>query len=118
MRPAALLVAALGALSSSACVGTIVRTGLPAGQIAQGYDARWHDSFFFGTLEPGPPEPLDKICPHGWSEVRVDASFTAALLEWTTLGIYTPANVTVVCASPGNVYVGAPGETPLPPLCR
>jgi hypothetical protein len=99
-------------------VGTIVRTGLPAGQIAEGYDARWHDSFLFGTLEPGRPEPLDKICPHGWSEIRIDASFSAALLEWTTLGIYTPANVTVVCASPDNVYVGAPGETPLPPLCR
>ena len=118
MKSAGLLALALAAFTCSACAETVVRTGLPAGEIAEGYDARWHDSFFFGALEPGPPEALDKICPRGWSELRIEASFPAGLLQWTTLGIYTPANVTVVCASPDSVYVGAPGETPLPPVCR
>jgi hypothetical protein len=118
MKLAALFVAALAAASCSGCAETIMRTGLPAGAIAKGYDARWHDSFFWGTLEPGQPAALEKICPRGWSELRVGASFPAGLLQFVTLGIYTPANVTVVCASADSVYVGAPGETPLPPLCR
>lgn len=114
----ALFAAAFAVWSCSACSGTVLRTGLPAGVPAKEYDARWHDSFLFGTVEPDEAEPLEKICPHGWSEVRVRASFPAALVQWVTLGIYTPSNVTVVCAAPDSVYIGAPGETPLPPLCR
>jgi len=62
--------------------------------------------------------PLDQICPIGWSEIRVTPTFPAALLGWVTLGIYTPTTVTVVCAAPPGVYVGAPGEMALPPMCR
>jgi hypothetical protein len=118
MKPATLFAAALAALSCSSCAATIIRTGLPAGDIAKGYDARWHDSFLWGTLEPERPAALDSVCPRGWSEFRIEASFPAGLLQFVTLGIYTPANVTVVCASADSVYVGAPGETPLPPLCH
>ena len=118
MKGAAFLAAVLGALSCAACAETLLRTGLPAGEIPAGYDSRWRDSFFWGTLEAGQPESLGKICPVGWSEVRIEASFPAGVLQLMTLGIYTPANVTVVCASPDSVYVGVPGETPLPPLCR
>jgi hypothetical protein len=118
MKGAVLLTAALFALSCVACAGTLLRTGLPAGEIPAAYDSRWHDSFFWGTVEPERPESLGKICPGGWSEIRVEASFPAGVLQWMTLGTYTPANVTVVCASPDSVYVGVPGETPLPPLCR
>ncbi|HEX3596409.1 MAG TPA: hypothetical protein VHU80_14970 [Polyangiaceae bacterium] len=99
------------------CGEAVVRSGKPAGNVAAGYDARWHDSFLFGTVE-GASTPLRSICPGGWSEIRVSASFPAALIEWSTLGIYTPTNVTVVCAAPSGVYIGAPSEVPLAPLCR
>ena len=105
-------------LASTGCSELVVRSGLPAGNAANGYDARWHDSFFFGTFEPAPvPEP-GSLCPRGWSEWRVSASFEAALLQWRTLGVYTPSEVTVVCAAPPGVYLGAPAEAPLVPMCR
>jgi hypothetical protein len=105
-------------LSMVACGEAVVRSGKPAGDVATGYDARWHDSFLFGTVEPGEREPLARICPAGWSEIRVSASLLAGLIQWGTLGVYTPANVTVVCAAPNGVYVGAPSEVPLAPLCH
>jgi Bor protein len=69
-------------------------------------------------VESGSRARLDEICPRGWSEVRASSSFLGGLLAWGTLGIYTPTNVTIVCAAPPGVYIGAPGETPLAPPCR
>jgi hypothetical protein len=109
---------ALLALSCGGCSELVVRSGLPAGSVANGYDARWHDSFFFGTVEPSPIAPAASLCPRGWSELRISASFEEALLQWSTLGIYTPSEVTLVCAPPPGVYLGAPAEAPLVPMCR
>ena len=106
------------ALAASGCAETVFRSGLPAGQTAPSYDRRWRDALLYGTVEPARPVPLDQICPIGWSEIRVTPTFPAALLGWVTLGIYTPTTVTVVCAAPPGVYVGAPGEMALPPMCR
>ncbi|HVW25751.1 MAG TPA: hypothetical protein VHC69_10295 [Polyangiaceae bacterium] len=100
------------------CGEIVVRSGLPAGVVARGYRERWHDSVLFGTVESARREPLDEICPHGWSEVRASSSFLTGALAWGTLGIYTPTTVTVVCAAPPGVYIGAPGETPLAAPCR
>ena len=102
----------------SACGEAVVRSGRPAGAVAPLYDERWHDSFFFGTLDPAEAAPLSTICPQGWSEIRASSTFLAGLLQWSTLGIYTPTTVTVVCSAPSGVYIGAPSEVPLAPLCR
>ncbi|HEX4338578.1 MAG TPA: hypothetical protein VH062_21885 [Polyangiaceae bacterium] len=110
--------ALLAALASTACGQAVIRSGAPAGNVAKNHDARWRDGFLLGTVEAADPEPLSSICPGGWSEIRVSASFPAALLDWATLGIYTPTNVTIVCAAPSGVYIGAPSEVPLAPLCR
>jgi hypothetical protein len=109
---------ALGALVTAGCAETVFRSGLPAGEVPKGYDRRWHDALFFGAVEPAEPAPLTSICPLGWSEVRVTPTFAAAAVGWVTFGIYTPSTVTVVCAAPPGVYIGAPGEVPLPPMCR
>jgi len=114
LRPA---IAATGLLLLG-CGETVFRSGLPAGGAPLGYTERWHDSLFFGTVESRRPEPLGSICPRGWSEVRISSSFLAGLLAWSTLGIYTPTEVTVVCAAPSGIYTGAPGEVPLAQPCR
>lgn len=111
------LVVSLAGLSLCGCGGVVFRNGASAGEVARGYRERWHESFFFGAVEGG-RERLDAICPGGWAETRVEASFLQALLSWSTLGIYTPTSVTVVCAAPRGVYIGAPSELPLPPPCR
>ncbi len=113
----AIFLSALSALSLSGCGEVVFRNGLPAGEVARDHREGWHESFFFGTFE-GRRERLDAICPRGWAEVRVEASFLQALLSWSTLGIYTPTSITVVCAAPRGVYIGAPSELPLPPACR
>ncbi len=112
------LVAMVSLLACAGCGEAVLRSGLPAGNVPSGYDAHWHDSFVFGMVEGENPEPLTTICPRGWSEIRTETPLLAALLSWGTLGIYTPTSVTVVCAAPSGVYIGAPGEVPLPPLCR
>jgi hypothetical protein len=111
------IAAVLSSLWLLGCGEVVVRSGQPAGDVTSDHRARWHDSFLFGTTE-GRREPLDELCPRGWSEIRVSSSFTQALLSWSTLGIYTPTSVTVVCAAPRGVYIGAPSEVPLSPPCR
>jgi hypothetical protein len=113
----AIILSTLSALSLCGCGEAVFRNGLAAGEVARDHRERWHESFFFGTLE-GRGEHLDGICPGGWAEVRVEASFLQALLSWSTLGIYTPTSVTVVCAAPRGVYIGAPSELSLPAPCR
>jgi hypothetical protein len=115
-RAAAL--AMLATFFALGCAETVVRSGLPAGDPAKGYDRRWDDAFVLGTVRPGAPTPLATVCPQGWSEIRVTPTFPAALVGWATFGIYTPSVVTVLCASSPGVFVGAPGEMPLPPMCR
>jgi hypothetical protein len=113
----AVLLLALSVASLSGCGEAVFRNGLSAGDVARDYRERWHDSFFFGTTE-GQGMDLEAICPRGWAEIRVEASFLQAVLSWSTLGMYTPTSVTVVCAAPRGVYIGAPSELPLSPLCR
>lgn len=112
------LAALAACLSQVGCGEVILRSGLPAGETAAAYRERWHGSLLFGMVEPQSAAGLGEICPRGWSEVRTSSSFITGVLSWGTLGIYTPTTVTVVCAAPPGVYIGVPGETPLPPLCR
>jgi hypothetical protein len=113
----AVLLSTVCGLSLSGCGEAVIRTGLPAGEVARDYRERWHESFFFGTVDGRAPR-LDAICPGGWAELRLEASFLQAVLSWGTLGIYTPTSVTLVCAAPRGVYIGAPSELPLSPPCR
>ena len=83
------------------CYRTTVRSGLPPGDAPDDYDRTWHSGFLLGFLETGGPYPVREICPQGWAEVHTSTNILQGLLTLVTYGIYTPQNVTVVCASPG-----------------
>lgn len=102
MRPVALIALTVTALG---CAETRLYSGRPPGDTAAGYAARFHDAYLFGTVDGEPPYELARICPSGWSEIRIAPDFFAAVLSVTTLFLYTPNRLTIVCA----------GEPVLPP---
>ncbi|HEY8943806.1 MAG TPA: hypothetical protein VIM73_06080 [Polyangiaceae bacterium] len=102
------LSAALVALAASGCGATVVRSGLPPGKTAPGFDERWHAAFLFGAVPYTHRYDLEAICPEGWSELRLGAdefTFAAGLL---TAFLYSPSRVTIICAA-----VGDPAPPPL-----
>lgn len=99
MRWRALVVAAV-ALCASGCFRTSVYSGVPPGATA--FDNRWHSGFIGGWVETSGPYDLSRACPHGWGEIFVKTGGARALVQALTLEIYSPQNVTVVCAAPGT----------------
>ncbi len=86
------------------CVATTVRSGLPPGNAAPGYDERWHAAFLFGTIPGGDPYDLARICPRGWSQVTVNRDPFTLLSGLITLFIYSPSRVTIVCGARGKSW--------------
>lgn len=84
--------------SSGACATTSVRSGLPPGQVAAGYDGRWHAAFLFGAVPARTLYDLDALCPRGWSEIRLDSDEFTAAASLATLFLYSPSRLTIVCA--------------------
>jgi Bor protein len=97
-----------------ACAPTIVRTGLPPGKTPEQYDDRWHHGLFFGLADASAAYDVDKICPMGWSEFRVETTTGFGILQVLTAGIYTPSRVTIVCAATPQDPPDPAGEEPLP----
>ncbi|HEY4103112.1 MAG TPA: hypothetical protein VGM44_04445 [Polyangiaceae bacterium] len=83
------------------CAATTVRSGLPPGNAAPGYDERWHPAFVLGLIPGNDPYDLGRICPNGWSQVTVNRDPFTLLAGLATLFIYAPSRVTVVCAEHG-----------------
>jgi hypothetical protein len=79
------------------CAETRLYSGHPPGDIAAGYDARFHDAYLLGTLDGEDPYELSRICPKGWAEIRIAPDFFTAVLSVTTLFLYTPNRLTIVC---------------------
>ena len=120
MRPLALIALTLAV---GGCAETRLYSGRPPGDLAAGYDARFHDAYLFGTVDGEEPYALERICPSGWSEIRIAPDFFTAVLSVTTLFVYTPNRLTVVCAgepvlpapappSPGAPAVATPHTAP------
>lgn len=90
-----------GVLFSAGCVRSTIRSGLAPGAAPKEWVDRWHHAFLFGLDElPGPITP-DLACPLGWAQVDTAIDPMQGTVSLLTLGIYTPATVTVVCADPG-----------------
>ena len=102
-------------LACAACTPTIVRSGLAAGRSPDGYADRWHHGFLLGLVDATGAYDVGSICPYGWSEMRTKTTVATGLVQYLTLGIYTPAQVTIVCAATAADPSDAPGEEPLPP---
>lgn len=94
-----LAVAALVGLCASGCFRTSIYSGVPPGAAA--LDNHWHSGFIGGAIETSGPYDLAKVCPHGWAEIYVKTGFGRVLVQDLTAEIYSPQNVTVVCAAPG-----------------
>jgi hypothetical protein len=94
------------ALAASGCAETRLYSGRPPGDTAAGYNARFHDAYFFGTTDGEAPYELERICPSGWSEIRIAPDFFSAVLSVATLFVYTPNRLTIVCA--GEPVLPAP----------
>ena len=110
----------IAALALPGCYEATVRSGLPPSQTPARTFEHWQHAFVFGLLDASGPYRLDRLCPDGWAEVTVETSAAGGFLTLVTLGIYSPQNVTVVCALPGARgthewrYEGPPAEGPLP----
>jgi hypothetical protein len=103
------------AFSCTSCAPTIVRTGLPAGRVPELYDERWHHGFVFGLADASGAYEIEKICPRGWSEMRVETPVGLGIIQVATLGLYTPSRVTIVCAATSTDPPDPAGEEALPP---
>lgn len=99
---------ALLPLVLTACGGTVVRSGLPPGRIAPGFDEHWHAAFIFGAIPFEKRYDLPTICPEGWSELHMAADEFTFLAGIATAFIYSPSRLTVICAA-----VGDPAPPPL-----
>ncbi len=92
------LMTALVVWSAVGCATTTLRSGEAPGKTAAGYDERWHPGFLFGTVSGVGRYDLARVCPSGWSEIRVENDPFTYLAGAVTLFMYSPSRVTVVCA--------------------
>lgn len=112
MKRGPALVVALG-LCATGCFRTSIYSGVPPGAAA--LDDHWHSGFVGGLIETSGPYDLAKACPHGWAELYVKTGFGRLLVQYLTLEIYSPQNVTIVCAAPGVSGPAPASGYPMPP---
>lgn len=90
------------ALALPSCYTTTVTSGKPATRATVAYDEKWHSGVVNGIAELSGPHDLEKICPHGWSQITTETSFLNGFVEVVTTGIYNPQTITVRCAPPSQ----------------
>jgi hypothetical protein len=91
------------ALAVGGCATSTIRSGEPPGKTAAGLDEAWHAAFLFGTVRGLDRYDLDRACPNGWAEIRVEPDPFTIAAGAMTLFLYSPTRVTVVCARrPGD----------------
>lgn len=107
----------LGTFALTGCYTTTVTSGKPAARATVAYDEKWHSGVVYGIAELSGPHDLEKICPHGWSEIKTETSFLNGFVDAVTYGIYNPQNITVRCALPSEpvaVNASPPKAAPIP----
>jgi len=89
-----------------ACYHAVIETGLPASP--QVIEKTFASGWIYGLVPPSPVNAMSQ-CPSGVSKVETQLSFVNQLVNFLTLGIYTPMSIKVTCASSGRSAVpGAP----------
>lgn len=87
---------ALGLIASSACFHQVVQTGRTPGPTV--VKKPWTATWLWGIV-PATPIDVTSDCPGGIATVETKQTFMNGLVSAVTLGIYTPRDVTVICAS-------------------
>lgn len=86
---------------SVGCYHATIETGRPASTdvIAK----PWASSWIYGLVPPATVSAAAE-CPNGAARVETQISFLNGLVNVLTLGIYTPMNILVTCASAGTAH--------------
>jgi hypothetical protein len=104
MRTVSRLSLVVYALLLSACFHQIVQTGRTPGTTV--VERPWTATWLWGLV---PAEEISVVaqCPNGVATIETQQSFLNGLVGGLTLGIYTPQEVKVTCASAGASLPGA-----------
>ena len=94
MRRILLIVFSLVVLPS--CYHATIETGLAPGPqtIRDGFANAW----IYGLVPPSTVETMER-CPNGVARIETRLSFVNQLVNFLTLGIYTPMEIVVTCAA-------------------
>jgi len=103
MRTVSRLSLVVSALLVSACFHQIVQTGRTPGTTV--VERPWTATWLWGLV---PAEEINVVsqCPNGVATIETQQSFLNGLVGGLTLGIYTPQEVRVTCASGGASLPG------------
>lgn len=81
-----------------ACYHATINTGLTPGP--QTIENKWASGWIYGLVPPSTVETMQG-CPNGVARVETQLSFANQLVNFLTLGIYTPMEIVVTCAAGG-----------------
>lgn len=103
MRTVSRLSLVVSALLLSACFHQIVQTGRTPGTTV--VERPWTATWLWGLVQA---EEISVVaqCPNGVATIETQQSFLNGLVGGLTLGIYTPQEVRVTCASGGAALPG------------
>jgi hypothetical protein len=96
MRVKRSIALALSLVVSSACFHQVVQTGRTPGTTV--VRKEWTATWLWG-LVPATPIDVTRDCPGGIATVETKLTFMNGLVGALTIGIFTPRDVTVTCAS-------------------
>lgn len=96
MRRTKAVILALACVTQAGCFHQVFNTGLaPSNTVVV---KAWHPSFIFG-LVAGQPVDVRNQCPSGVAIASTRMTFGNGLAGMLTLGLFSPHEVKVVCAS-------------------
>src|SRR3954466_11648937 len=80
---------------TGACYHATIDTGLTPSTVT--IEKGWANGWIYGLVPPSPVETAQK-CPNGVAKIDTQLSFANQLVDFLTLGIYTPMDIRVTCA--------------------
>jgi hypothetical protein len=86
-------------LLSAGCFHASIETGMKPGN--EKIEKDWASGWAWGIVGPDPIEAQSK-CTGGVSKTETEHSFLNGLVQFVTIGIYTPMHLTVTCAAGPN----------------
>ena len=89
-------------LVPTACYHATVTTGLRPSTVK--IENRWASGWIYGLVPPSAIETMER-CPAGVAQVDTQLSFANQLVNFLTMGIYTPMEIVVTCADDGEDHL-------------